>query len=277
MQNGDPNADGGGDFQLTYYGYEQPHQPDWDYNSWMGIGDRQNDIVPGYSAALSQSARKALLGVDSPTSTGQQFQYKGQTFRDDDTSPQKFANIDVYSPGGIPGTANYNAGAGPLGKNSGQSLTSNSLKSDVAQSTGSQDTPAAPSPTPESDTTQFDNHELAQQSLEQQPAGGQNIGQSIGAAAQAIGKASKFAQSDNSKILEEVQKIHPDIQPANLDELWKNSASWQDFTKSVQNSAYSKSLDLMKELYKSNVTDQTGTGGGQSLNSNSSALSSSDS
>ncbi len=84
---------------VTYYGYEKRGEPDYDSNSAAGIGDRQNHLTPGQSVALSQPERLARFGVTGK-STGLPVQVGGATYYDHDTSPQKFRNIDVFSPQG---------------------------------------------------------------------------------------------------------------------------------------------------------------------------------
>src|SRR5215470_15487462 len=78
----------------TFYGYEQPGDADFDWNSYRGIGDRDNRLVDGLSAALTQSERLARFGVTG-ASTGRTFQFQGATYRDDDTAPESDRRVDV--------------------------------------------------------------------------------------------------------------------------------------------------------------------------------------
>lgn len=236
---------------LTYYGYEQPHTQDWDYKSWMGLGDRQNDLTAGYSAALSISARKSILGVDSQTSTGQEFTYKGKTYRDDDTSPQSFANIDVYSPGGVPGSSTYNpAIVTPLGKASGQSLASaGSLTTPLSDSSGTQ---AALSelqqPTDTSTSTPQSSSAQENQSLLS------NFKKAF----------PQHANVDLSKIMEKVAQIHPNIEPARLEELWTKANSWQQLAQEEKaaKASYDKSFSVLKQFYEGDDGGSTSSGSG---------------
>jgi hypothetical protein len=100
--------------QTTYYGYEKPGDPDYDPQSAQGIGDRQNQLEPGKSVALSQPERLARFGVQGK-STGKTFEYNGQTYRDDDSTSYGLTNrrVDIYSPQGIPSSSASSGGAQP--------------------------------------------------------------------------------------------------------------------------------------------------------------------
>jgi hypothetical protein len=102
------------DEQVTEYGGsvpgDEPGGPTYDENSYRGIGDRDNTLTPGLSVALTPEERMARFGV-SGKSTGQEFEYEGQVYRDDDTAAQYYhgrdegKRIDVYKGGGAAGNA----------------------------------------------------------------------------------------------------------------------------------------------------------------------------
>lgn len=102
--------------KITYFGYEKPGEPDYDSGSAAGLGDRQNSLVPGYSVALTQSERLARFGV-SGKSTGQEFEYQGRRYRDDDSTSRALTDrrIDIYSPAGPGhlGSGGLTGGYGP--------------------------------------------------------------------------------------------------------------------------------------------------------------------
>jgi len=84
---------------MTHYGYERPGDPNYDANSAAGIGDRQNQLKPGLSVALTRSQRAIQFPNADPTnSTGLTFTHNGVTYRDDDTAPESDNRIDVYDP-----------------------------------------------------------------------------------------------------------------------------------------------------------------------------------
>lgn len=84
-----------GGVQITHYGYIGDSS--WDRASGMGKGDRENQLTPLVSVALTVPMRQHLFGT-SGASTGKTFQWGGQTYRDDDTAPESGYRIDVYNP-----------------------------------------------------------------------------------------------------------------------------------------------------------------------------------
>lgn len=112
------------DIQVTEYGGsvpgDQPGGETYDYNSYHGIGDRQNALVPGLSVALTPEEREARFGT-SGKSTGREFEYEGKTYRDDDTAAQYFKGrdegkrIDDYQGGGSAGALGRVRSEGSLG------------------------------------------------------------------------------------------------------------------------------------------------------------------
>jgi hypothetical protein len=111
--------------RVTHYGYEKPHPKNWDPNSAMGIGDRDNMLTYDpegiTSVALSPSYRLARFGRQRP-STGTVFQVGDRLFRDDDTTADKVKDhrIDIFDPNkegtGFPDIVQVAEGA-DLGRN----------------------------------------------------------------------------------------------------------------------------------------------------------------
>lgn len=81
----------GSGLKISSFGYEQPGQADYDSNSYRGIGAFSQNMIPGYSVALSKTGEQ-MLGV----SPRQEFDYQGNKFAFHDRSPQPFPNMDIY-------------------------------------------------------------------------------------------------------------------------------------------------------------------------------------
>jgi len=88
------------------YGYVGDATPD--NNSLLGIGNskfalKPGSLIPEYSAALTLAeAKRRGLDTSKGVASGEEFSYKGKTYRWDDTFGGDSSYVDVYTPDHAP-------------------------------------------------------------------------------------------------------------------------------------------------------------------------------